>query len=54
MNVTVRACTPADLAAAVEIWNEVVADGIAFPQTETLDETTGAAFFAGRAIPASL
>ena len=48
MKVTVRACTPADLAAAVEIWNEVVADGIAFPQTEPLDETTGAAFFAGQ------
>ena len=28
------------------IWNEVVEEGIAFPQEELLDETTGAAFFA--------
>lgn len=29
----------------VRIWNEVVADGIAFPQEEELTEVTGAAFF---------
>ena len=28
-----------------KIWNEVVEDGIAFPQTELLDEQSGAAFF---------
>ena len=28
------------------IWNEVVEEGIAFPQEELLDETSGAAFFA--------
>ncbi len=30
---------------AIEIWNEVVIDGITFPQTECLDEITGDEFF---------
>ena len=30
---------------AVEIWNEVVAEGIAFPQEDLLTETTGDEFF---------
>lgn len=34
-----------DVAYMVEIWNEVVRDGIAFPQEEFLDENTGAKFF---------
>jgi ribosomal protein S18 acetylase RimI-like enzyme len=29
----------------IEIWNEVVNEGIAFPQKETLDTQTGDAFF---------
>ena len=29
-----------------EVWNEVVEDGIAFPQEETLDEESAAVFFA--------
>ena len=45
MNITVRAYTHADAAAAAAIWNEVVEDGIAFPQEELLTETTGAEFF---------
>ena len=46
MPITVRAYRPDDVAAMVTIWNEVVTDGIAFPQEETLDLATGAAFFA--------
>ena len=42
----VRAYEPADIPAMVEIWNEVVEDGIAFPQEETLDLQSGTAFFA--------
>ena len=34
-----------DVAAMVEIWNEVVEEGIAFPQEELLTEESGAAFF---------
>ena len=31
--------------AAVEVWNEVVRDGIAFPQEDELDDVTGDEFF---------
>lgn len=48
MELEVRAYTPADLPAMIRIWNEVVEDGIAFPQEELLDETTGAEFFAAQ------
>lgn len=48
MNLTVRAYTPADLAPMIAIWNEVVEDGIAFPQTIPLTETTGQAFFSAQ------
>lgn len=34
-----------DLPAMIAIWNEVVEDGIAFPQEELLDEVTGKEFF---------
>ena len=30
---------------AIAIWNDIVEDGIAFPQKETLDAQTGDAFF---------
>ncbi|MBR6942044.1 MAG: GNAT family N-acetyltransferase [Fibrobacter sp.] len=30
---------------AVEIWNDIVEDGVAFPQTELLNSQTGDAFF---------
>ena len=34
-----------DLKDAVMIWNQVVEDGVAFPQTEPLTEETGHTFF---------
>lgn len=37
-----------DLSQMIDIWNEVVADGIAFPQEEFLDTESGALFFAGQ------
>ncbi len=46
MAITVRAYTEADLPRLIEIWNEVVEDGVAFPQTVPLDADTGRAFFA--------
>lgn len=46
MNIVVRAYTEADLSDMIEIWNEVVEDGVAFPQEEPLTETTGRTFFA--------
>ena len=41
----IRAFESKDLPSMIEIWNEVVIEGIAFPQEETLDEVTGKAFF---------
>ena len=32
----------------VKIWNEVVEDGIAFPQLDLLDENSGAEFFSSQ------
>ena len=46
MQITVRAYRPDDLPAMIRIWNEVVEDGVAFPQEELLDEKRGAEFFA--------
>ena len=43
----VRKYEAADLPAMIDIWNEVVEDGVAFPQEEKLTPETGAAFFAG-------
>lgn len=34
-----------DIQEVLKIWNDVVADGIAFPQTEILDEKNGLEFF---------
>lgn len=42
----IRKYNEKDLAAMVDIWNEVVEDGIAFPQEELLDSEMGAEFFA--------
>ena len=44
----IRKYNEKDLAAMVDIWNEVVEDGIAFPQEELLDDVTGADFFAAQ------
>ncbi len=41
----IREYTKNDIPAMIDIWNEVVEDGIAFPQEEVLDLETGAAFF---------
>ena len=44
----IREYSKHDLPAMIDIWNEVVTDGIAFPQEELLDIETGAAFFASQ------
>lgn len=44
--ITVRSYTSEDVAEMVKIWNEVVEDGVAFPQEEALTEESGASFFA--------
>ena len=45
---TVRLYTPQDVPQMIAIWNEVVEEGVAFPQEEALEQQTGAAFFAAQ------
>ena len=52
MSVTIREYQNEDLPAMVEIWNEVVNEGIAFPQTDPLDACSAAAFFANQSFTA--
>ncbi|MCI8454434.1 MAG: GNAT family N-acetyltransferase [Lachnospiraceae bacterium] len=46
MDIKMRCYRKEDLSAAVEIWNQVVEEGVAFPQTEKLTEADGQVFFA--------
>lgn len=45
MEIRVREYRAGDLPDMLRIWNEVVEEGIAFPQEERLDMETGAVFF---------
>lgn len=45
MNINIRKYTEKDLAQMIAIWNEVVTDGIAFPQEDLLSGATGQTFF---------
>lgn len=51
-SITVRPYHPDDLPAMAEIWNQVVEDGVAFPQMETLDLPAAEAFFASQDLSA--
>ena len=44
----IRQFRDSDLAQMIAIWNEVVEEGIAFPQEELLNDNTGAEFFASQ------
>ena len=46
----VRKYCEEDIPAMVKIWNEVVEEGIAFPQEELLNDNTGAEFLHLKAI----
>ena len=46
MNIMIRAYQTSDLPDMIRIWNEVIEDGVAFPQEDFLNEQTGSAFFA--------
>ncbi len=45
MNITIRQYNDNDLEDMMAIWNEVVTDGVAFPQEECLDRETAGQFF---------
>ena len=48
MDVIIRKYNKNDLKEMIEIWNEVVLDGIAFPQTEPLNIETAEIFFSSQ------
>ena len=48
MDLTIRKYTENDLPEIIRIWNEVVDEGIAFPQEEFLNMETGPEFFAAQ------
>lgn len=52
MDLQIRELMPADLPEAIAIWNQVVKDGIAFPQLDCLDLQKGAAFFGAQSFTA--
>lgn len=45
MNIEIKEYTKNDLKTMIQIWNEVVEDGVAFPQDELLTEESGKEFF---------
>ncbi len=45
MDVRIRAFQPGDVRGMIAVWNQIVEEGIAFPQEETLTEESGALFF---------
>lgn len=52
MNIIIRKYTEEDLPQMIQIWNEVVEDGTAFPQEDLLTADTGKVFFAGQTFSA--
>ena len=48
MAISVRKYEDKDLSEMIRIWNEVVEDGVAFPQETPLDKTSGKEFFAAQ------
>ena len=46
MSITVREYGENDINGMISVWNEVVRDGVAFPQTDELDFERGKKFFA--------
>ena len=48
MQVEIRQYERQDAQDAAAVWNEVVEDGVAFPQTELLDAQSGHAFFSAQ------
>ena len=47
----IRQYTQEDIGVLIQIWNEVVEDGVAFPQEDYLDMETGKDFLILKAIP---
>ena len=54
MNIVIKEYTSRELVEMIKIWNDVVEDGVAFPQEEVLDLKTGAEFFASQSRSAAV
>ena len=52
MKIEVRAYQEIDLPEMIKIWNDIVEEGIAFPQEELLDAQTGKQFFGAQSYSA--
>ena len=52
MEIEIKQYKTTDNKEAIEIWNEVVEAGVAFPQLETLDEKSGDEFFKSQSFTA--
>ena len=52
MNITIRKYAEHDLAQMMEIWNEIVEEGIAFPQTAYLTKAEAVEFFSAQSFVA--
>ena len=52
MDIVIREYQTEDLTAAITIWNQVVEDGVAFPQEKGLTESDAANFFAAQTVSA--
>ena len=48
MDITLREYKNSDIDQMIEIWNEIVEEGTAFPQTEMLGKKSATEFFAGQ------
>lgn len=48
MNIIIRKYTTDDLAQMIKIWNEIVEEGVAFPQEELLTIDSGKEFFSSQ------
>ena len=48
MDIKVRKFEGNDIKSMIDIWNEVVEEGIAFPQLDSLNEKTGLEFFSSQ------
>lgn len=53
MNIVIRAYEEKDLPEMIRIWNDIVEEGIAFPQEELLTDKTGKQFFAAQTYSAA-
>ena len=49
-NIVVRKYEASDLPEMTSIWNEVVEEGNAFPQIDTLDDESAAEFFSSQTV----